>query len=329
MLKFEAPFFSVIVPVHNRSRLLTETLESIKAQSLGDFEVIVVDDGSTDETADVAREYCASDSRFSFLSQSKSGVSAARNLGMSKATGEWMLFLDSDDLMMPDALETFATWIHSNPEALMVGGHLQHINQNASPIHLPTYDNWNDPQSYGIRVNAYEECIRQYGFIPATYAVKREGVIDRHRFRAEFEPCEDYDFVLCVLRDCILYRDPKLVLRYRWHEGNTKPDRFPPVRLRVAHDNLEKLETIGRNGGGGRTRAEWFHRMADDYYELGEDGQARMYYLKALFSNFRKVVDSKLWRQVLATFIPFRARNRLRRLKGILKRFSGARDVGF
>lgn len=96
------PLVSVVVPSHNRARLLARTLRSILTQEMGDLEVIVVDDGSTDDTAAVA---AATDSRVRvFRNQVPDGVSAARNRGIAAARGEWIAFCDDDDLWSPAKL---------------------------------------------------------------------------------------------------------------------------------------------------------------------------------------------------------------------------------
>lgn len=95
---------SVIVPVWNAGSLLREALESLRRQSHVNFEVIMVNDGSTDDSEKICRIFCESDARFILLNQKNGGVSAARNAGIEAAAGEWIAFMDADDLMMPDAL---------------------------------------------------------------------------------------------------------------------------------------------------------------------------------------------------------------------------------
>jgi glycosyltransferase involved in cell wall biosynthesis len=95
---------SVIIPVWNRAALLPETLRSLQAQTHRRFEAIIVDDGSTDDTAAVARQFCENDARFVLLQQPHGGASAARNTAIERARGEWIAFLDSDDVWLPEKL---------------------------------------------------------------------------------------------------------------------------------------------------------------------------------------------------------------------------------
>lgn len=109
--------FSVIIPTYNRRNLVEQTLESVWAQMFTDFEVIVVDDGSTDGTTD----WLASQgSRIHLLKQANQGPSAARNLGASQASGEYLAFLDSDDLWFPWTLETYAEAVSQHGKATML-----------------------------------------------------------------------------------------------------------------------------------------------------------------------------------------------------------------
>ena len=90
-------FFSVIIPVYNVASYLTECLDSVLSQSYRNFEVILVDDGSTDSGGSICDEYAQKDRRIHVIHQNNSGLSAARNVGIALAVGDYILFLDSDD----------------------------------------------------------------------------------------------------------------------------------------------------------------------------------------------------------------------------------------
>ena len=97
--------FSVIIPAYNSEMFLAQTLDCLIGQTLDDIQIIVVNDGSTDSTAKIIAEYAEKNSNILALTQPNSGVSAARNNGINYAEGKYTLFLDSDDLLSPDALE--------------------------------------------------------------------------------------------------------------------------------------------------------------------------------------------------------------------------------
>ena len=113
------PFFSVVIPTRNRAALLQSTLDSVWTQRSSDFEVIVVDDGSTDETPAVLARH---QPRLKSVRQSQKGPAAARNAGARQARGKYLAFLDSDDLWFPWTLDTYAHAIsaHAHP-ALVLG----------------------------------------------------------------------------------------------------------------------------------------------------------------------------------------------------------------
>jgi GT2 family glycosyltransferase len=112
------PFFSIVIPTYNRARLLEETLATVFAQELTDYEVLVVDDGSTDDTAAVLARY---GDRVRALRQENQGQGVARNLGIQHATGRYVVFLDSDDLWFPWTLSTYrqAITMYGGPSVVM------------------------------------------------------------------------------------------------------------------------------------------------------------------------------------------------------------------
>ena len=111
------PFFSIIVPVYNVAPYLRECLDSILAQSFENWEAVCVDDGSSDGGWAILEQYSALDKRFRIFRQENSGVSAARNRGLDEARGEWIWFVDSDDIVHPDSL-----------------GHISHVVQDCPDV---------------------------------------------------------------------------------------------------------------------------------------------------------------------------------------------------
>ena len=107
--------FSIIIPVYQVEKYIGCALSSVAAQSFADWEAVIVDDGSTDASNAICREYCQSDARFKLIRQDNAGLSAARNTGMDAAAGDYIVFLDGDDFLEPDALEQLAMQIKSEP----------------------------------------------------------------------------------------------------------------------------------------------------------------------------------------------------------------------
>lgn len=109
--------FSVIVPVYNVAPYLRACLDSVIAQTFVDFECICVDDGSTDGSRAIVDEYAAKDSRFKVIRQPNGGKGAARNAGLAVVRGEWFCFLDADDVLRPEMLQSFAAGVEAAPMA--------------------------------------------------------------------------------------------------------------------------------------------------------------------------------------------------------------------
>ena len=118
------PFFSIIIPTYNRANFLTKAINSVISQTFENWELIIVDDGSTDNTKVIVNEFEVNDNRIKYVYQKNSERSAARNNGISKALGDWICFLDSDDVYHADHLNEFAKLIKSknNTQGLYFSG---------------------------------------------------------------------------------------------------------------------------------------------------------------------------------------------------------------
>jgi glycosyltransferase involved in cell wall biosynthesis len=161
--------FSVIIATYNRAKYITATLESLKAQEFKDYEVIVVDDGSTDNTPKVLESYAQ---RIRFYRQENAGPGAARNLGVSHANGEYVAFLDSDDLWFPWTLEIYAEIVRSERKPAFIAGKPFRFDDermlsqvNAEPLqtrafadYLASGDEWRwwGVSSFVVQRNAFE-----------------------------------------------------------------------------------------------------------------------------------------------------------------------------
>ncbi len=100
------PIISIIIPIYNSESYLRKCLDSILSQTHKDFEVILVNDGSTDQSDNLCKKYSATDSRIRYYKKENGGVSSARNVGLKNAKGRWCTFVDSDDMLYPDAISS-------------------------------------------------------------------------------------------------------------------------------------------------------------------------------------------------------------------------------
>ena len=119
---------SVVIPLYNKEHLVGETIRSVLSQSFSDFEIVVVNDGSADRSADVVRSF--NDLRINLIEQANAGVSAARNAGIKASQGEWIAFLDADDLWLPGNLAGHMAILDRNPELVWSAGLFERRSKN-------------------------------------------------------------------------------------------------------------------------------------------------------------------------------------------------------
>jgi glycosyltransferase involved in cell wall biosynthesis len=198
------PTVSVIIPTYNRAGMLTAAIDSVLAQDFTDFELIVVDDGSTDDTLEILTAY---GSRIQVIRQRNQGVSAARNRGIAAASGRFITFLDSDDLWLPGKLTIQIDFLQNTPDALI----------------CQTEEIW---VRNGVRVNPKERHRKYSGMIfersLALCLVSPSAVMARPSLFAKFglfdeslPACEDYDMWLRVSCRCPIYliKTPLIIKR--------------------------------------------------------------------------------------------------------------------
>jgi glycosyltransferase involved in cell wall biosynthesis len=184
------PLFSVIIPVYNRHAPVREAIDSVLGQTFADYELVVVDDGSTDGTREIEREYRGA---LRYVRREHGGVSAARNAGAGASSGLWLAFLDSDDRWLPEKLSRQALYIREHPD---VGIH-------------QTEEEW---IRKGRRVNPKLKHAKREGrifidslelcLISPSAAVMSRDFFERYGpFDEDLPACEDYDLWLRVTKD--------------------------------------------------------------------------------------------------------------------------------
>ena len=132
----DKPKVSVIVPAYNVSKYIPEALASLEKQTFSDFEVLVVDDGSTDDTVAVVQKFCQRDNRFSLLQKPNGGLSSARNYGIRHAKGEYIALLDGDDIYHRDKIATHVARLYDKPDVGVVYSASQTIRDDGKPTFI-------------------------------------------------------------------------------------------------------------------------------------------------------------------------------------------------
>ena len=193
---------SVIITCYNHGKFLAQAIESVLQQQYNPVEVIVVDDGSTDNTKQVAAKF----PQVKYIYQSNQGLSAARNTGVKVSSGEYLLFLDADDWLLPGALETNTKIIQENVSAAFVsGGHTQY---------LAAYNKM-DPQTNPVEKEHYLRLLEKNYIAMHATVLYRTKVFEEFCFDTSLNACEDYDLYLSIARKYPIYHHQNKIAVYR------------------------------------------------------------------------------------------------------------------
>jgi len=125
-----SPLLSIIIPAYNASDFISDAIESVLDQEFKDFELLIINDGSTDSTLEIINEFALKDNRIKAFSIKNSGPSAARNFGINESKGKYLMFLDSDDTFSKNALDKVCSNLKDNPDMLIFGFYINNISKN-------------------------------------------------------------------------------------------------------------------------------------------------------------------------------------------------------
>lgn len=214
------PFVSIITPVYNSEKYLPVFFDSLLKQTFSDFEIIMVDDGSTDSSLENCLEYANRDKRIRVFSQGNSGVSASRNKGLDEANAEWVCFIDSDDYVLPNFLEKCLS--HVNDEIDVIECYASFFNDDAGKIAYSAFDSENLILSGLNWKKRIAENFTKSKVLPRTVLYRRNVIEKIHlRFNHEYSIYEDVDFVLRIAGFCRnVYVETEKLYCYRKHENS-------------------------------------------------------------------------------------------------------------
>jgi len=200
------PTISVIIPAYNAERTILETIESIQQQTFSDFELIVIDDGSSDRTLELLHRVV--DERLRIYSYENGGVSVAHNRGISHATGEFIAFLDADDLWTPDKLELQLAALQQHPEAGVAYSWTHFMDEKGESFHTdkPVFFEGN------VYVKLLVGNFLDSGSNPL---IRRQAIESVGEFDPALASCEDWDFWLRLAARWPFVVVPKYQILYR------------------------------------------------------------------------------------------------------------------
>jgi glycosyltransferase involved in cell wall biosynthesis len=223
----ESGLVSVIIPCYNQAQFLPEAIESALAQTYPHREIIVVDDGSSDGTAKMAADYAA----LQYIRQENSGVSAARNAGLKQSRGEYLVFLDADDRLLPNALEIGVDCLRQHRDCAFASGHCRLIVADGSLLA--------EPEQPHVPSEHYLELLRgNYIWCPGSVIYRRSTFDSVHGFDPSLSPGADYDLYLRITRNSPVFCHNQFVADYRLHSSSMSADHS--LMLREA---LKALDT--------------------------------------------------------------------------------------
>lgn len=260
---------SVVITCYNQARFLGEAVESVFAQTRPVSEIIVVDDGSSDDPAAVAARYPG----VTFIRQDNRGVAAARNTGMSRCTGAYVVFLDGDDRLLPEAVETGLEHLDAHPECAFASGHFRAIASDGSPARTR-------PQPH-VTDEHYAELLRRvYIQTPATVMFRREALRGVGGFDTSgtFVNCEDHELYLRIARSFPVCCHGGTVAEWREHAANTSADAAMMLRSTLA-----------------LYRSQWKYVEGNEQYERAHRGGVRL-----LQAHFGRKLVPQIWAHVRA-----------------------------
>jgi len=251
---------SIIIGCYNHAEYLSEAIQSAQRQTYPHMECIVVDDGSTDDTGSVVRKFPA----VRYLRQENQGVSVARNKGLRESTGRYVLFLDGDDRLLPDAIERSLDCFRAHPGCACVIGRYHKIDTQGNIVG-PANQICGQPDLYRALLQS-----NVVGML-ATMLFERTAVEALGGFSPRFRASEDYDLALRIARDYPVIEHERLVAEYRWHDRNMSFDYGFLLK-----DVLDAL------------RVQWPHVQGqakyEEAYQIGVKNW-RTHYSSLLFNN--------------------------------------------
>ncbi len=220
MFTVHTPKISVLVPVYNAADFIGATIEAVLAQTFTDFELLLLDDGSTDNSAAIIARF--KDARIKFFqNETNLGISATRNRLAEMARGEYIAVLDNDDICLPNRLKVQAEFLDTHSEISFVGSWFELFAPRTTPLIRrlitnlgwvwchPLYPDWHDAMMGNVIMHP-------------TSMYRRQVFADCHiKYNVDFTPAEDYDLVVQALAAGLkLANIPQILLRYNLHGAN-------------------------------------------------------------------------------------------------------------
>lgn len=235
------PLVTVLMSVYNGEAFVAKSVESIVKQTYGDFEFIIIDDGSTDNTPKILKKYTEQDKRIRIIKQKNQGLTRSLNRGASLAQGMFIARLDADDISMPERLERQVRYLVDNPDVVVVGSCAGPISGEDTVFNLV---------KDGIREGAVRVDISMQNFLPHSSAMFRKDI---------FEKCRGYDESFKVSQDFDLWNR---MSRF----GNVDVLNEILVKRRTDSSGISRKKMLKQMDAAARIR--WKYRKYNGFYTI-------------------------------------------------------------
>lgn len=210
-----SPRVSVIIPTYNGDRYLSQAIDSVLSQTYSNYEIIIVDDGSTDNTPNIIQHFVEihnNPSVIHYITQSNQGVAAARNRGIQEARGEFIALLDQDDVFLPEKLGHQVACFDANPNVAIVNSGWRLIDQNN--YHISDIEPWHNLPDLTL-----ETWIKRTPILPSSLMFRRESWQQVGGFNSQFNGVDDVDFIWRLAsQEYAAIWLPEITVNYRQHE---------------------------------------------------------------------------------------------------------------
>jgi glycosyltransferase involved in cell wall biosynthesis len=244
---------SVIIPCYNHGAYLAEAVESVLAQTYSNIEIIVVDDGSTDNTKAVACGF----EKVRYIHQPNAGLSAARNTGIQHAKGRFILFSDADDWLLPDALELNFKILQQHPEAAFVSGGHKKVNEKGEII---------EEEKVPVEENHYQHLLQGNYIGMHGTVLYRAWAFEKVQYDTTLKACEDYDVYLKLARLYPVLHHTKTIAAYRFHSQNMSGN--IPLMLQTVLKVLQRQEPFLQSDAERKSFIQGQQNWKDYYTKL-------------------------------------------------------------
>ena len=247
---------SVVIPTHNASRYIVDALESVFSQTYQDFEIIVVDDASSDDTEEVLKSYA---DRVVYIKQSHAGSAVARNRGLLRSSGKYIAFLDADDLWLPSKLEKQVDLAEQHPEAVLV-----YTDFNRTESVSESLDSGLARRKEREIGKEFRSMLRQNFLHTSSVLIRRNALADAGLFDPQLINAQDWDLWVRLADIGSFVFVDEILTHYRLHEAQSvKTAKY--VRNVVFADELMRTRLSGRQDALPHIE----HKLAEDLWYLG------------------------------------------------------------